>query len=95
MLNRIKWDEDTAQGRRQDKIDKRKLDINQPVEKRMNKCKLIWEVGQQSLTHNVQFYSYSYSITFTGPRKIEMFEKGFVGTRELPNCTTYSDIPVI
>ena len=42
-MNRIKWDEDTAQGRRQDKIDKRKLDMN--IDKRMNECQLVWEVS--------------------------------------------------
>ena len=43
MMNRIKWDEGTAQGRRQDKIDKRKLDMN--IDKRMNECQLVWEVS--------------------------------------------------
>lgn len=42
MLNRIKWDEDTAQGRRQDKIDKKKFEVN--IDKQMNKCQLVWEV---------------------------------------------------
>jgi len=41
MMHRIKWDEDTAQGRRQDKIDKKKHEYN--VEKQMNKCQLVWE----------------------------------------------------
>ena len=43
MLHRIKWEEDSAQGRKQDKLDKKnhKEDLN----KKMNSCQLIWEVG--------------------------------------------------
>ena len=42
MMHRIKWEEDTAQGRRQDKIDKKKHEYN--VDKQMNQCQLVWEV---------------------------------------------------
>ena len=42
MLNRIKWEEDSAQGMRQDKIDKKNNEVN--LNKKMNECRLIWEV---------------------------------------------------
>ncbi|XP_002156722.2 U4/U6 small nuclear ribonucleoprotein Prp3 [Hydra vulgaris] len=41
MLSRIKWEEDSAQGMRQDKIDKKNNEVN--VNKKKNECKLIWE----------------------------------------------------
>lgn len=48
MLHRIKWDEDSAQGLRQDKLDKKNnREIN--ASKRMNECKLIWEVSWRFL----------------------------------------------
>ena len=42
MLHRIKWEEDTAQGRKQDKIDKKNNEVD--ANKKMNSCQLIWEV---------------------------------------------------
>ena len=43
MLHRIKWEEDSAQGLRQDKMDKKNhREVN--ASKRMNDCKLLWEV---------------------------------------------------
>jgi len=41
MLHRIKWEEDSAQGRRQDKIDRKNNEVDQ--KKKMNACQLIWE----------------------------------------------------
>lgn len=41
MMNRIKWEEDSAQGRRQDKIDKKNMEYH--VDKQMNSCQLVWE----------------------------------------------------
>lgn len=41
MLHRIKWEEDSAQGIRQDKIDKKN---HVKVDRKMNQCKLLWEV---------------------------------------------------
>ena len=41
MLNRIKWEEDSAQGMRQDKIDKKNQEYK--ADKKMNECKLMWE----------------------------------------------------
>jgi len=41
MLHRIKWDEDSAQGIRQDKIDKKNHEVK--ADKKMNQCKLMWE----------------------------------------------------
>jgi len=41
MMHRIKWDEDSAQGMRQDKIDKKKHEFK--AERKMNECRLLWE----------------------------------------------------
>ena len=43
MLHRIKWDEDSAQGIRQDKIDKKNQEVK--LNRKMNHCKLLWEVS--------------------------------------------------
>ena len=43
MMNRIKWSEDSAQGAKQDKIDKKNNEEN--TEKKMNEIRLIWEVN--------------------------------------------------
>ncbi|XP_057292149.1 U4/U6 small nuclear ribonucleoprotein Prp3-like [Hydractinia symbiolongicarpus] len=41
MLNRIKWDEDSAQGHRQDKLDKKNNEVD--ANRKKNSCRLIWE----------------------------------------------------
>jgi len=41
MLDRIKWEEDSAQGVRQDKIDKKNHEVK--LDKKMNECTLLWE----------------------------------------------------
>ena len=50
MLHRIKWEEDSAQGHRQDKIDKKNKEVN--LNKKMNKCKLVWEVSRNITVHS-------------------------------------------
>lgn len=45
MLSRIKWSEDSAQGHKQDKIDKKNNDTS---EKKRNECALLWEVGNET-----------------------------------------------